>query len=659
VLHTAWVIPAFPLAGFILLVLFGSRLGDPKAGWLATAAAVGSFAFSVVVFIGLLGRAPTNRLFLQTLWSWVPVGGFKVDLGLQIDPLSVTMILFVTGVGSLIHLYSIGYMRNDPRFPRFFVYMNLFLLSMLMLVMGSNFLVTFLGWEGVGTCSYLLVSFWFEKDKPPSAGKKAFVTTRVGDWGFMIGIFLVFAHFGSINYVDVLSSSALSHIGQTTATWICLALFLGCVGKSAQLPLFVWLPDAMEGPTPVSALIHAATMVTAGVYLLCRISPMLNKAPEASVVIAVVGTATAFLAATIACAQNDIKKVLAYSTISQLGYMFAAVGAGAYAAGVFHMVTHAFFKALLFLGAGAVIHGMHDEQDMKRMGGLRRFMPITAITFIIAWLSISGVIPLAGFWSKDAIFAGVWAYHDGLGKGIYFVLLLTAFLTAYYMSREVGLVFFGRERWREPVAEPALVGAGDHPAADAPAGHEDAGHGEAEHGDPYEASWIMLIPLIVLAFGAFFGGVINLPWYPFNLLDRWLAPVVGAASNPRHSSTTFKLINGAVSTAIALSGIAVGLRIWDRSAFHPELEPTFLERGWFIDWLYAQIIERPGLAFCSFCAWVVDKRIIDGAVNGVGELMRGSGGQLRKLQTGFVRTYALGIAAGTVAILAYVVVRAS
>ena len=669
-LHTAWVIPAFPLAGFVLLVLFGDRLGDPKAGWLATVMAVGSFAFSIIVFIGLLGRAPDNRLFVQTLWDWVPVGGFKVDLGLQVDPLSVTMMLFVTGVGSLIHLYSIGYMRNDPRFPRFFVYMNLFLLSMLMLVMGSNFLVTFLGWEGVGTCSYLLVSFWFERDKPPSAGKKAFVTTRVGDWGFMIGIFLVFAHFGSINYVDVFSSSALSHIGQTTATWICLALFLGCVGKSAQLPLFVWLPDAMEGPTPVSALIHAATMVTAGVYLLCRISPLLNKAPDASVVIACVGTATAFLAATIACAQDDIKRVLAYSTISQLGYMFAAVGAGAYAAGVFHMVTHAFFKALLFLGAGAVIHSMHDEQDMKRMGGLRRFLPITAITFIIGWLSISGVIPLAGFWSKDAIFAGVWAYHDGLGKAIYFVLLLTAFLTAYYMSREVGLVFFGRERWREPATEPALVGgAADQPAAADAAdhggtghdgtGHEETGHEETGHGLPHEAPWVMLIPLIALAFGALFGGIINLPWYPFNLLDRWLAPVVGAASNPRHSSTTFKLVNGVVSTVVALSGIVVGLRIWDRSSVHSELEPTFLERGWFIDWLYAQIIERPGLAFSSFCAWVVDKRIIDGAVNGVGELMQGSGAQLRKLQTGFVRTYALGIAAGTVAILAYVVVRAS
>ena len=662
-LHTAWVVPAFPLAGFILLVLFGSRLGDPKAGWLATAMAVGSFAFSIVLFVGLLGRAPDNRTFIQTLWDWVPVGGFKVSLGLQVDQLSVTMILFVTGVGSLIHAYSIGYMRNDPRFPRFFVYMNLFLLSMLMLVLGSNFLVTFLGWEGVGTCSYLLISFWFERDKPPSAAKKAFVTNRVGDWGFMIGIFLVFAHFGSINYVDVFSSSALSHIGQATATWICLALFLGCVGKSAQIPLFVWLPDAMEGPTPVSALIHAATMVTAGVYLLCRISPLLGKAPDASVVIACVGAGTAFLAATIACAQDDIKRVLAYSTISQLGYMFAAVGAGAYAAGVFHMITHAFFKALLFLGAGAVIHGMHDQQDMMRMGGLRRWMPITAATFMVAWLSISGVFPLAGFWSKDAILAGVWVYHDGLGKVIYVVLLFTAFLTAYYMSRQVGLVFFGRERWRDPAPEPALVGGADHAAADhAAADHAatgDAAHGEAEHAEPHESPWIMLVPLIVLAFLAAFGGIINLPWYPFNMLDRWLEPVVGPASNPRHASTLFKVLQGVGATAVSVAGIIVGIGIWERSSVHPELEPTFLRRGWFIDWLYAQTIERPGLALSSFCAWVIDKRVIDGAVNGVGELMRGSGGQLRKLQTGFVRTYALGIAAGTVAILAYVVVRAS
>src|SRR5579872_1458399 len=414
-LHTAWVIPAFPLAGFALLILVGRRLGDPIAGWLATLMAGGSFVFSVVVFAGLLNRSADHRLFVQSLWDWVPVGGFRIGTDLQVDPLSIAMCLFVTGVGSLIHLYSIGYMKGDARFPQFFVYLNLFLFSMTMLVLGGNFLVTFLGWEGVGTCSYLLVSFWFERERAASAGKKAFVTNRVGDWGFMVAMFLIFSHFGSLTYTAVLTRSAVSHISTDTATWICLALFLGVCGKSAQLPLFVWLPDAMEGPTPVSALIHAATMVTAGVYLLMRISPLLNHAPAAASTVAWVGALTALFAATIACAQDDIKKVLAYSTISQLGYMVLATGAGAYVAGLFHMVTHAFFKALLFLCAGSVIHGMHDEQNMKRMGALRRFLPVTYATFLVGWLAISGIPPFAGFWSKDDILSSVWAYHGQLG----------------------------------------------------------------------------------------------------------------------------------------------------------------------------------------------------------------------------------------------------
>ncbi|MFI5041606.1 MAG: NADH-quinone oxidoreductase subunit L [Acidimicrobiales bacterium] len=651
-LHAAWVIPACPLAGFVLLILVGRRLGDPFAGWLATLVAGGSFVFSVIVFAGLLGRSADNRLFVQTLWDWIPVGGFKVATALQLDPLSVTMCLFVTGVGSLIHLYSIGYMKGDPRYYRFFVYLNLFLFSMLMLVLGANFLITFLGWEGVGTCSYLLISFWFERDRAASAGKKAFVTNRVGDWGFMIGIFLIFSHFGSIAYTDVLSKTALGQVGQSTATWICLALFLGAVGKSAQLPLFVWLPDAMEGPTPVSALIHAATMVTAGVYLLCRISPLLAKAPDAALVIACVGAATAFVAATIACAQDDIKRVLAYSTISQLGYMFVAVGSGAYVAGVFHMVTHAFFKALLFLGAGAVIHGMHDQQDMKRMGGLLKWMPVTGWTFIVGALALSGIVPFAGFWSKDDILAATWVYHGWVGHLLYVVLLATAGLTAYYMSRQVALVFRGRERWRDPVP------AADHATADDHA-HAPGDHGDAQHREPHEAPWVMLLPLCVLALLAFFGGALNLPYHPWNLLEKWLDPVVGAASSARHISHAGKAVSAVVATAVALSGLAVGLRIWQPSAEHDALEPAFLKRAWLIDWLYGQVIERPGAAVSSFAAWVIDKRVIDGSVNGVGALVRGGGSQLRKLQTGYVRNYALGIAAGTVVILAYMVFRVS
>src|SRR5579862_6118575 len=580
--------------------------------------AVGSFVMSLIVFAGLLGRAGDNRVFTQTVWDWIPVGGFKIGVTFLVDPLSLVMCLFVTGVSSLIHLYSIGYMRRDRDFYKFFVYLNLFLFSMLMLVLGGNFLLTFLGWEGVGTCSYLLISFWFERATAASAGKKAFVTNRVGDWGFMIGIFLVFAHFGTTDYASVLSSSAVAHISHATATWICLAFFLGAVGKSAQIPLFIWLPDAMEGPTPVSALIHAATMVTAGVYLLCRISPLLHLAPDASLVIACIGAATAFIAATIACAQDDIKRVLAYSTISQLGYMFVAVGSTAYVAGVFHMVTHAFFKALLFLGAGAVIHGLHDQQDMKRMGGLRRWMPVTTVTFLVAWLSICAIIPFAGFWSKDDILAGTWVYHGWVGNVLYIVLLVTAGITAYYMTRQVALVFFGQERWRDHAQQPAGHGTtGDDTTGHGTTGDGTTGHGTTAHAEPHEAPWVMLAPLCVLAVLAFAGGVINLPWQPMNLLDKWLQPVLGAASNPRSWSTTAKIISAVVATAVALAGIAVALPVWERSAVHEELEPVVLRRAWFIDWAYGKFMAGPGTAFASFMAWVFDKRIIDGAVNGV------------------------------------------
>ena len=400
-LEAVWLIPALPLTGFLILLVAGRRLGDPRAGWLATAMMGAAFLTSVVVFFGLVGESGEERVFTQTLFPWIESGTFHVDIGFLVDPLSITMALFVTGVGSLIHLYAIGYMHGDEKYPKFFVYLNLFAFSMLMLVLADNFLLTFLGWEGVGACSYFLISFWFDRDTAASAGKKAFVTNRIGDFGFMIAMFLIFATFGTLDYVPVLG--AVEGAAEGTVAAIGLLLFLGAAGKSAQLPLYVWLPDAMEGPTPVSALIHAATMVTAGVFLMVRVNPVLGAAPEVATIIAWVGVLTALFAATIACAQNDIKKVLAYSTISQLGYMFLAVGSGAYAAAIFHMVTHAFFKALLFLGAGSVIHGMHDEQDMKRMGGLQKWMPVTSITFIVGWLAIAGVPPFSGFWSKDDI----------------------------------------------------------------------------------------------------------------------------------------------------------------------------------------------------------------------------------------------------------------
>lgn len=441
-LEAAWLIPALPLTGFILILLVGRRLGEPLAGWLATAMMGGSFLATVAVFFGLLAEEEPERFFIQTIFTWVPAGNFSVDIGFLVDPLSIAMCLFITGVGTLIHLYSIGYMHGDENFSKFFLYLNLFAASMLLLVLGDNLLLTFLGWEGVGACSYLLISFWFKDEANASAGKKAFVTNRIGDFGFMLGTFLVFSAIGSIKYADIIVEAPELAVG--TATGITLLMLLAATGKSAQIPLFVWLPDAMAGPTPVSALIHAATMVTSGVYLLIRLNPVLNMAePWSLSLIAWIGAITGLVAALAAVVQNDIKKVLAYSTVSQLGYLFMAVGIGAYVPAMFHMITHAFFKALLFLGSGSVIHGVHDEQDMRRMGGLYKMMPITAGTFIIGWLAIAGVPPFAGFWSKDEILVYAWDVNPALWA----VGLLTALLTAFYMTRQVILTFFGRTRY--------------------------------------------------------------------------------------------------------------------------------------------------------------------------------------------------------------------
>ncbi len=493
-LEAVWLIPALPLAGFLTLVLVGRRMGEPLAGWLATAAMGGSFMATLVVYLGLLGEDSGERFFNQTLYSWIPAGSFSVDVGFFVDPLAVTMCLFITFVATLIHLYSIGYMHGDENFSKFFVYLNLFAFSMLMLVLGDNLLITFLGWEGVGACSYLLISFWFTDPANATAGKKAFVTNRIGDWGFLVAMFLIFTSLGSLKYVDVLSGAGT--LAGVTATSIVLLLFVGAIGKSAQLPIYVWLPDAMAGPTPVSALIHAATMVTAGVFLMTRMNPIIAEAYGwAPSIIAWTGALTALFAATVAVAQNDIKKVLAYSTVSQLGYMFLAVGTGAYVAAIFHMVTHAFFKALLFLGSGSVIHGMHDEQDMRRMGGLARLMPITAGTFIIGWLAIAGVPPFAGFWSKDEILVFAYDAHPALWA----VGLTTAVLTAFYMTRQVVMTFFGRLRYadatvgevnaawasRVTAAEDLLAGA-SQAVVDAEAALETAQQGLVDKADSVE-----------------------------------------------------------------------------------------------------------------------------------------------------------------------------
>ena len=461
-----WLVPALPLAGFLTLVLLGRRLGDPLAGWFATAMVGASFLVTFVVYVDMLGVPEDDRQFTQTLFTWIPSGSFEVNIGFLADPLSVLMCLFVTGIGALIHLYSIGYMKGDPKFSKFFLYLNLFIASMLLLVLGDNLLLTFLGWEGVGACSYLLISFWHTDPANATAGKKAFVTNRIGDVGFMLGTFLVWVTIGSINYVDI--RAAAPGILAGTATAIALLFFIGAIGKSAQLPLFVWLPDAMAGPTPVSALIHAATMVTAGIYLITRLNPIMAQAGWATDVIAWTGGITALLAATIAVAQTDIKKVLAYSTISQLGYMFMAVGTQTYVAGIFHMVTHAFFKALLFLGAGAVIHSMAHEQDMRKYGNLRKYLPVTFVTFFVGWLAIAGVPPLSGFWSKDEVLAGV--FNSGTaGPALWVVGILTALLTAFYMTRQLILVFYGEERWRTPDPDPVAEAVEEADVEDAPA----------------------------------------------------------------------------------------------------------------------------------------------------------------------------------------------
>src|SRR5262245_793062 len=499
-LDAVWLIPALPLAGFLILLVFGRRLGEPAAGWLATAMCAASFVVAVVVFFGLRAESPEARNFVQILFAWVPVGDLRVDAGFLVDPLSTTMALFVTGVGALIHIYAIGYMHGDKDFPKFFVYMNLFIFSMLMLVLGNNLLITFLGWEGVGACSYFLISFWFGSEANASAGKKAFITNRIGDWGFMLAIFLAFATLGTIDYRGI--NAEIGGAAAVTATAIGLLLFVGAVGKSAQIPLYIWLPDAMAGPTPVSALIHAATMVTAGVFLMTRVNPILGAGYDwVPDVIAWVGVITAFVAATIAIAQNDIKKVLAYSTVSQLGYMFLAVGVGAYVAAIFHMIAHAFFKALLFLGAGSVIHGMDGEQDMRRMGGLRKFMPLTAATFMVGWLAIAGVPPFAGFWSKDDILLFAWGSGGAQGHTLWAIGLVTALLTGYYMSREVFLVFFGEPRWRRQTApRPASVGAA--------ANELDVDADEHAHPEPHESTRIMPMQLVVPAILTIVAGVL-------------------------------------------------------------------------------------------------------------------------------------------------------
>ena len=632
-LDLIWLIPVLPLAGALINLILGRKLGDPRAGWVATIATASSFLVTVLAYFEMLGRPVEERSHVATMFSWIRVGSLQVDLAVLADPLSIVMALFVTGISTLIHLYAIGYMHGDTKFSKFFLYLNLFVFSMLLLVLGENLLVTFLGWEGVGACSYFLISFWHTRDSAAVAGKKAFVTNRIGDFGVMAAMFLAFNGLGTLSYQAINDSAHSGELAAVTATAIGLLLFVGACGKSAQLPLYLWLPDAMEGPTPVSALIHAATMVTSGVFLMTRMSPVLHASYEwVPMLIAVVGAATALFAATIAVAQNDIKKVLAYSTVSQLGYMFLAVGSGAYVAAIFHMVTHAFFKALLFLGSGSVIHGMHHEQDMRRMGALRKVMPVTAFTFIIGWLAIAGVPPFAGFWSKDEILLYVYANN----RGLYVVGLITALLTAFYMTRQVIMVFFGKAKWNDHSAE----------------------HGS--HGDstPHESSWVMLTPLVVLAGLSVVGGAMQLPFgKKFNFLERWLAPVV--EESEAHIGETWAYQNKylllVVAIVVAVVGIAASIAVYAKSWIKP-IEPKVLEQAWYYDKAASRLIAGPGARTFNLIAWI-DTNIVDGTVNGVGKLIRNIATSLRRAQSGFVRAYALLISFGAVVILAWFFLR--
>ncbi len=617
-----WIAVALPLLGAATLLLFGKRFGEPGAGYFATALAGTSFVIGAIAAVDFFAGGHHGELVF--LFSWIP--GLGIDAEFLWDPLSALMTLVVSGVGSLIHLYSIGYMHGDERYPRFFAYMNLFLASMLILVLGSNFAVLFVGWELVGLSSYLLISFWFEKPSAAAAGKKAFIVNRIGDFGFLIALMLIFATFGSLGFGTVFENAGeLLDEGGTLVTVITLLLLVGAAGKSAQLPLYVWLPDAMEGPTPVSALIHAATMVTAGVYMVARTGALYELAPFSAGVVATVGAVTALYAATIAIGQRDIKRVLAYSTISQLGYMFMGVGVAAYTAGIFHLMTHAFFKALLFLGAGSVIHAMANEQNMDKMGGLRKAMPKTFATMAIAWLAISGIPPFAGFWSKDEILAATFN-KGGLYVVLWIVGLITAGLTAYYMSRLMFLTFWGEKRWDEGV-------------------------------EPHESPNFMTVPLIVLAGLAAVAGLINTPWKLS--LEHFLEPAFEGLhlAHPPDGATPWLLALASVAAGVA--GIAYAYRRFLVGEAPAETGPKWdlLENGYYVDDLYGKTLVLPGKKAAEQLAFTADAKGIDGAVNGVGALVKQLAEKAKPLQTGLVRNYGVVILGGAVGLVLIILVR--
>jgi len=610
-----------PLAGFLFVLVMGPALKEKAIGAIGTGVVAVSFVLAVVTFFTLLHRS--SREVTIHLFNWINVGTLHVPAALLVDPLSITMCLFVTGISALIHLYSIGYMHGEKDFRKFFLYLNLFVFSMLLLVLANNLLLNFVGWEGVGVCSYWLVSYYFTRGSAASAGKKAFLYNRVGDFGLLVAMFLLFHHTHTLNYLGVFHVAGT--LSPTVATLTVLALLLAATGKSAQIPLFNWLPDAMEGPTPVSALIHAATMVTAGVYLLVRMSPVLTMSPDGRATIALIGGVTAFVAATIATSQQDIKKVLAFSTVSQIGYMVLAVGVGAYSAAIFLMVAHAFYKALLFLGAGSVIHSLDNEQDLRKMGGLAKYLPLTFPAFLIGWLAISGIPPFAGFFAKGDVLTNVFQHN----KFLWALGVVTAILTAYYMTRLFVMTFRGTERFR-----------------DVTDGH-----------DPHESPWVMTVPLVVLSALAIVGGIVDLPWAHQAALSGFLHPVLGYVPAVAAASTTEQWVLAAVDVVAALIGLVAALTIWRDLSFGERFESTFFERVWYWDDFYDATIGRPLTEVAVFDESVVEPKVIDGAVTAVAVAIRNSAEGLRKVQSGFVRQYALAMVLGFAVIVVYLVAR--
>jgi NADH-quinone oxidoreductase subunit L len=631
-MNVLFLIPLFPLLGFLTNGIAGHRFPARVAGRIGVAAAGAAFVSALAAVSILWSVPPAYRLMEASLGDWIVAGSFASALEFRLDPLSAVMILVVTGVGFLIHVYSLGYMHGDGAEWRFFAYLNLFLVAMLCLVLGANLLVVFLGWEGVGLCSYLLIGFWYTKGAPPAAGLKAFLTNRVGDFAFLVGLLLLARTFGTLDLADILARAPRELVpGGALVTAIALLLFIGATGKSAQIPLHVWLPDAMEGPTPVSALIHAATMVTAGVYLVARTHVLYLMAPVALTVVAVVGLATALMAATIALVQNDVKRVLAYSTISQLGYMFLGCGVGAFTAAVFHLMTHAFFKALLFLGAGSVIHAMGGEQDMRRMGGLKAHLPVTYVTFLAGALAIAGIFPLAGFFSKDEI---LFEAYLARGPLMYALALGGAALTAFYMFRLVTLTFLGKGRF----------------------GHDI---------HPHESPRSMTTVLIALAVLSVAGGWVGIALVPgWNRFAAFLAPVFAGAEHialtAHHGEKSHGLELGlaGVSLAVAVLGILAALYayLW-RPAVGTALRqklPAFhrlFAAGYYFDLIYDRAVVRPLFALAALSYRSIDVGIIDRMVNGMAAGVRASADLLRLVQTGNVRRYALAIALGAAVLL--------